>query len=182
MSVAAKPMTAEEFAKLEPDSFNDELICGEVVRMPPHEFHHARIVAAVGSALTQYVSVSSLGMVGSGGGFRLQRDPDTVLAPDVAFVRGDAVKMRASASGYPDIAPALVVEVVSPSDRAQDIERKVELYLGTGVEMVVVIWPLTKHVTVHEPNGRVVKLSEHDTFDGGDVVSGFTLPVKSIFA
>src|SRR3972149_1026687 len=98
-----------------------ELLRGELVMMSPSGFEHGRLVTSVSTPLDIFVSGKGLGVVlGAETGFRIARDPDTVRAPDVAFVRSDRVP-AAPLSGFFPGAPDLAVEILSPDDRASEV-------------------------------------------------------------
>jgi Uma2 family endonuclease len=105
---------------------------------------------------------------------------DTLLAPDVGFIAKARVPAEAIHS-YAHLAPDLAVEVVAPNDSASEIHAKVNNYLQYGTHAVWVANPETHTVVAHTPNGAKT-LGENDTLDGGDVLPGFTLPVREIFS
>jgi len=115
-------------------------------------------------------------------GFVLSRDPDTVRAPDVAFVS----RQRIPASGIPDsyisAAPDLAVEVLSPDDRQVEVEEKIQQWLDAGTKAVWIVNPRRRTVTIHRAGADPRVLRESDTLPGDDVVPGFELKVAEIFA
>jgi Uma2 family endonuclease len=113
-------------------------------------------------------------------GFVLRRDPDTVRAPDVAFVRAERVP-QARVPGFPAMAPDLVAEVVSPYDRAVEVSGKALAWLDAGVRLVWVVDPENRTVTVHRPGGTTV-LRGRDQLSGEDVLPGFALPLEELWA
>ena len=119
--------------------------------------------------------------VGANTGFFLSREPETVVAPDAAVVRADRLPPRSERTGYLDLVPDLVVEVVSPSDSQPEIDAKVGLYLAAGARLVWVAYPRPRSVRVHRPGREPVELSEGDVLDGEDVLPGFRLPVADAF-
>jgi Uma2 family endonuclease len=160
-----------------------ELIRGEVVERLPTNFEHLSLVGVLTRLLGNHAAEHGLGVVGGEGGFRLERDPDTVLAPDVAFVRGDRVPPREQwRHGFPDLAPDLVVEILSPSDSAAAINDKLLTYHDAGVRQVWIVDPGRRAVSVATPDGLVRILRSGDTLDGGDVLPGFVLPIADLFA
>lgn len=110
----------------------------------------------------------------------LLRAPDTVLAPDVAFIAGE--RWPAETSGFVELAPDLAVEIVSPSNSPGEIERKVAIYLRAGVRSVWVVYPTERQVVVHMPSHPPAVFREGDQIDGGEVLPGLSLPVAEIFA
>jgi len=136
----------------------------------------------IAAHLFQHVEAHHLGTVyAAETGFQLTQDPDTVRAPDVAFIsrqRGEAV---GEIEGYWPGAPDVAVEVISPSDRYTDVEDKVVEWLEAGCRMVIVVNPRQRSVTVYRSHTDMVRLTEEDTLDGGEVVPGWQLPIKEVF-
>ena len=129
--------------------------------------------------LHQHVKSNKLGVVfASETGFQLTHDPDTVRAPDIAFVIADRVERK---MGYLSGAPDLVVETLSPGDRISEVEEKVAAWLEGGARMVWVVSPKLHTVTVYRSLTDIVTLTEKDNLDGGDVVPGFQMNVAEIF-
>lgn len=175
-------MTAEELETLPSGRERYELVRGELITMTPAGFDHGAIVVNVTLALGQHVRANELGIVlGSETGFRLASDPDTIRAPDVAFVRRDRLPASGRPAGYWAGAPDLAVEVLSPSDTVFEVEDKVANWLTAGAASVWVVNPKSRTVTVHREGVEPRRLSERDTLDGEEVVQGFTLPVTEVF-
>ncbi len=177
-----KQMTAEELFRLPDDGSRYELIEGELKRMTPAGFRHGAIVMALSRPLAEHVVSKQIGLVaGAETGFKLKSNPDTVRAPDIAFVS----RQRLEAEGVPDTfwpgAPDLAVEVLSPSDTLYDVEDKVATWLSCGTRLVWVVHPKRRAVLVHRPDAPVMTLCETDTLEGEDVVPGFRCPVEDIF-
>jgi Uma2 family endonuclease len=148
----------------------------------PAGYSHGRIANRIAAALTNLVMPRRLGdVVVAEPGFQIAHDPDTVRAPDVAFVRAERVPVN-EPSGFFQGAPDLAVEVISPSDRASEVNAKVQNWLEAGCGMVWVVDPETRAVSVYRSRTEIVVLTTSDTLTGGDVVSGFSLPVSEIFA
>ena len=114
-------------------------------------------------------------------GFKLTSNPDTVLAPDIAFVRQERVKQFGKKRGYFTGAPDLAVEVISPSDTYSEVDDKVAMWLEAGSSFVWVLNPRLKTVTAYRSLADVTLLTEKDTLDGGDVVPGFQISLEDIF-
>jgi Uma2 family endonuclease len=113
-------------------------------------------------------------------GFKLASNPDTVRAPDVAFIRQDRIptpEPRGFWNGPPDLA----FEVLSPDDRPEETREKVAEYLTHGVPVVVVVDPDVHMVTVFRPATPELALATDDVLDLGDVVSGFRCSVRALF-
>ena len=175
-------MTAVELESVPDDGFRYELIDGELIQMAPADMDSSRIGGLFVTYLNVHVIPRRLGAVfPADAGVRFASGPDTVLSPDAAFVRGDRLPAKADRRGFWRVTPGLVVEVVSPSDRRTAVLAKVARYLDYGVDLVVVVWPPTRTLTLHRAGQEVEELSEQDVFDAGDVVPGFRLPVIDLF-
>jgi Uma2 family endonuclease len=160
-----------------------ELIRGEVVERFPTHFEHFSLVGLLTRLLGNHAAERGLRVVGGEGGFRLERDPDTVLAPDVAFVRTDRLPPREQwRHGFPDLAPDLAIEILSPSESAAEINDKLFTYLDAGVRQVWIVDPGRRAVSVATPEGMVRILRAGDSLDGGDILPGFTVPIAELFA
>ncbi len=180
--VARTMMTADELLAMPEDGHRYELVDGELVRMAPADMDSSRTGGLFVTYLNNHVIPQRLGAVfPADAGIRLASDPETVLSPDAAFIRSDRLPAKAERKGFWHVAPDLVVEVVSPSDRRNEVLAKVDRYLGFGVAMVVVVWPPTRTLTIHRPGRDVETLTERDEFDGGAAVPGFRMPVADLF-
>jgi len=153
MSISTKLVTAEEFAVMPDDGMFSELIRGEIVSVGPPAKRHGRLINRIGKLLAIKVEDTGMGVVVSGSGVIVSRDPDSVLAPDVAVYVGAVVAPLDEPERYDEQIPDIVVEVVSPSDSASHVEDKVALYLNAGVKSVVVVWPRLSRITVRAPHG-----------------------------
>jgi Uma2 family endonuclease len=158
-----------------------ELVAGELRTLIPPGGQHGRIAFDIGYALGRHVKPRKLGtLFAAETGFLLSRDPDTVRAPDVAFVRADRV--APPERGYYPGAPDLVVEVLSPDDRPGSVRDKVAMWLEAGATLVWEVDPRKRTVTVHQRAGGARTLTEADTLTGGPVLPDFSLPVHDVFA
>ena len=175
-------LTAEDLWKHADDSYRYELVKGELRKMPPAGFEHGIRAAKIGRHLDVYVEQHQLGYVcGAETGFRISRNPDTVRAPDAAFVRQTSIEQQGIESGYWEGAPDLAVEVISPNDTDTEVSEKVEEWLTAGCPMVWVINPRQETVAVYRAAEEVIILSGDDVLEGGDVVEGFQCRVQQIF-
>jgi Uma2 family endonuclease len=184
MAISHELMTADELLHMPDDGYRYELIQGELHKMSPAGFEHGAIAMRFGVALSAYVQAQRLGVVcAAETGFELARDPDTVRAPDVAFIRRERAAALQNPQGYFPGAPDLAVEVISPDDRYGEVDRKVEDWLDHGCQMVIVINPRRRHRTVTVYYASVVgtTLTLDDVIDGQDVVPGWRLPVRELF-
>ena len=175
-------MTAEELFNMPDDGYSYELVRGELRKMAPTGGEHGWIESDINGSLIPYVKANNLGRTfGGNTGFFLERDPDHVRAPDVAFVRRERVEAIGRQTRYWPEAPDFAVEVISPDDRYTEVNEKVADWLTAGTRMVVVVNPRNRTVNVHTQDGTVT-LGMDDTLDGGDVVPGWQMPVADIFA
>jgi Uma2 family endonuclease len=183
MDVVRQQVTADELLLMPDDGFRYELVKGELRRMTPAGNVHGRVTTNVGISLGGYVKAHDLGAVyAAETGFRLSRDPDTVRAPDLAFVSQANVEAVGEVEGFWPGAPDLAVEVVSPGDSYADVEEKVFDWLDASTKMVVVINPRQRSATVYKSPSDITALAEADVLDGGEIVPGFELAVREIFA
>lgn len=175
-------MTADELAELTgPTRY--ELLRGELIEMSPTGFTHSNVVYRIGRLVGNYVYDHELGdLTTADGGFRLQTDPDTVFAPDFAFVRGDRLPPPEERDGFLPLAPDLVVEVLSTSDRPGQVATKINTYLVLGVRVVWLVDPAERSVTVYAPEQLPHTVAVDDTLGGGDILPGFQVRVAEFFA
>ena len=181
MSRTTHLMTAEELMDLSGDGHRYELVKGELLTMSPPGEEHGAVTANITFLLSKYVREHELGrMYGAETGFKLETDPDTVLAPDLAFIRRD--KVGQLSKGYRSGAPDLVVEVLSPGDRKSKVENKTLQWLALGALAVWLINPQTRTVDVRLANGEKRLFTEDEVLTDDDIVPGFRVPVSEIFA
>jgi Uma2 family endonuclease len=176
-----KLMTAEELELLPGDGHRYELVRGEVVRISPVIFEHLEVTNLIAYYLTAWALPGDRGTVGGEGGFVLEREPDTVRAPDVVFVRADRVPHGEARRHFVNLAPDLAVEVRSPSESLRDLVAKAEEYLAAGTRLVWIFDPRSRRVHVRTETGKSTTLGIDDVLDGGDVLPGFTLPIRQVF-
>ena len=176
-------LTADDLAKQPNDDSRYELVKGVLHKMPPAGFEHGICAAEIGSRLNVYVKTHRLGYVcGAETGFKVAQNPDTVRAPDAAFVRQASIERQGIVKGYWEGAPDLAIEVISPGDTYAEVAEKVEEWLTAGCTMVWVINPRRETVEVYRADEDFTVLRGTDTLDGGDVVEGFQCQVQDIFA
>lgn len=176
-------MTAEHLWGLPDDGYRYELIHGTLVREPPTGFTHADVASELLSRLRVYARTHGLGSaVGTDAGFILMRSPDTVLAPDIAFVSQSRLEAVGGIEGYWPCAPDLAVEIMSPSNPALELERKAALYLEAGTRLVWLINPKRRSAIVHAPGVHAIRIALDGSLQGGDVVPGFSCPLSDLFA
>jgi len=172
-------LTAEDIEKM-PSDLHCELIDGVLIEMWPPGNPHGRVVAKVTGALLK-AETMGLGQVFGEGGFVLRRDPDTVRAPDVSFFIAGRALPTARRPAFWEVAPDLVVEIVSTWDTVAEVQAKVRDWLEFGVRLVWVFYPETRTVQVIASLQERFTLTEADTLDGGDVLPGFSCSVAELF-
>jgi Uma2 family endonuclease len=174
--------TAEDLLLRPSNGFRYELIRGELKQMTPGGYGHGVIVANLTNPLVEFVRSHRLGHVcGAETGFRISRSPDTVRAPDIAFIRTERRGTQPFQEGFFEGAPDLAVEVLSPGDSALEIEEKIADWLGAGCTVVWVVNGRRRSVALHRRDAPVLLVSEADSLDANDVLPGFALPVSRIF-
>jgi Uma2 family endonuclease len=184
MSVTlTRPVTADELLAMPDDGYCYDLVKGELRMSPPPGSEHGEVAMNLAAPLHQHVRSNNLGVVyAAETGFKLESDPDTVRAPNIAFVRREKIEETGRGVGYRPGAPDLVVEVLTPSDRTKQVEEKVKQWIETGAKLVWVVSPRLHTVTVYRPGTDIVTLTEKDNLNGGDVVPGFEIKVGEIFS
>lgn len=182
MSINAKLMTADELLHLPDDGMRHELIRGVLHTMPPAGSDHCEQTSIFDGSLGPYVRRNKLGRVLAGEpGFVLATDPDTVRAPDVAFLTRENAPKGRLPGGYLRGIPDLAVEVISPNDRYTRVAQKVAEWLEYGTRLVFVVDPRRETVAVHRPGQPVVTLGRDDTLTAEELVPGWSLPVRELF-
>ena len=177
-----KLLTAADLLRLGGEGVRGELIRGVLCETMPAGHEHGKIVLNLGSALHSFVTPQGLGtLVASDSGVWLERDPDTVREPDIAFTSAEKIPVDARITGYAESAPDLVVEVASPSDSRREVHDKAHMWLNHGVRLVWVVQPETRTVDVYRPDEPVATLGDQDSLDGLDVLPGFSCEVSAVF-
>lgn len=177
-------VTAVDLYNMPDHGGRQELVKGEIVPMSPASTKHGLVAFRLAFEIGKFVEKEALGTIyAAETGFTLARDPDTVRAPDVAFVSADRIpEAGVPETGFWAIAPDLVAEIVSPNDRASEVHDKVADYLNAGVKLVWIIDPQSKSAAVYRTFSDAQLLLAKDTLDGGDVLPGFQLPLAVLFA
>jgi Uma2 family endonuclease len=180
--IATRHVTIQEFEAM-PLEGRWELIDGNPVEMTPSADESSSIGATILGLLWSHVRPRGLGrLYSSDGGFVLFPDRPTVRVPDAAFVRAERAPQGKARKSFPRLAPDLVVEVLSPSDRASQVVAKLEMYQEAGVPLIWLVDPDQETVTIIAAGRPTRVLKQGDTLDGGDVLPDFTVPVAEIFA
>ena len=181
--LARKLLTADDLLRLDAQGVRGELIRGALIKMAPAGHRHGKIITRLVMRLGVFIEPRGLGtLTASDSGVWLERDPDTVREPDVAFFSAARIPLDADIPGYAEVAPDLVVEVVSPTDRLAAVNDKALMWLRYGARLVWVVHPDARVVDVHREGHPVAALGENDALDGSDALPGFACPVREIFA
>ena len=177
---ATRLVTAEELMAMGEDA-RFELIDGELIEMAPTGGSHRNVAFRIATRVDRYEPSRELveGFTAEAG-FILRRNPDNLVAPDVAFVRRDRLPPPDQRSGALELAPDIAVEVISPWDRQSRVTRQVLRYLAAGTELVWVVDPEARTVTVYERDRTARVLSEDNILDGGSVIPGFQMKVSEL--
>jgi Uma2 family endonuclease len=174
-------MTAQELLQYSHEPYKQELIEGRLYEMEPPGAEHGQVSTTVGMMLFEHAR--GLGVVfTSEVGFKLASDPDTVRAPDVAFIVADRVPDAGIPAGYWPGPPDLAIEVVSPNDARSDVEGKALHWLAAGTRAVVVLDPPLRTATVYRSRSDIRVLADDEPLDLDDVVPGFAPRTGDLFA
>lgn len=180
MSIASSISTAEQLLAAG-DIGRCELVRGELIMMSPAGAPHGRTTNRIAFLVTAHVESQKLGEVfAAETGFLISRSPDTVRAPDVAFIRRDRTKLIPRRGYFPG-APDLAIEVLSPDDSASDVMAKVDDWLNGGTEEVWIVDPNRKALALHRRDQPVQTWTESDSFDDSRVLPGFALTLSELF-
>ena len=159
-----------------------ELVKGEIIPQMPTGHEHGFIESLIVYFLTRFIRKRNLGRVVTGEvGIYVERDPDTVRAADVAFISHDRYAQVQSA-GFLDIAPELVVEIMSPSNTWSEVHEKLAEYFAAGVNIMWVVDPRLQQIHVFRALDDVSLLTKEDTLTGEGVLPGFELALSELFA
>ena len=159
-----------------------ELVEGRIVRMSPTGDEHGGYENNFAFHISGFVRQQGLGKVRVGEtGFYTRRNPDTVRAADVAFISNERYAQRKSKAGFLDVAPDLIVEIMSPDDRWSEVKQKLREYFSIGVKLIWVADPSDLTVYAYRSLTDVREFTAADTLTGDEVLPGFSVPVASLF-
>lgn len=182
MKVTGQIVPAEQLFAMPDDGFRYDLVDGALRKMSPAGHRHGAVAMNLGVPIGMHCKSNKLGVVyAAETGFKLSKDPDTVLGPDLAFVRGERIPPEGFPPGCFPGPPDLAVEVVSPDDSAVEVEEKVQRYLKTGVQIVCTVNPKLETVAVYRSMSDIRILTIQDVLTLEDLRPGFSLPVRQIF-
>ena len=177
-----KLLTADDLLALDGKGVKGELIRGVFCETVSNGLEHGEIAGNFIVGMGNFVKPRKLGRVfGTDSGIWLERNPDTVREPDVAFISAERLPLGVRVRGYSEIVPDLVVEIASPSDSRREVNDKALMWLHFGVPLVWAAHPDTRTVDVYRPGRPVVTVGDDGTLDGAPALPGFTLPVADVF-
>jgi len=173
-------VTADQLERLHMPDKRVELVKGVLIVKEPAGYRHGAVAARLTKVLMDYADAQDLGqVVAAETGFTLATDPDTVRAPDAAFIRRERLPDPAPA-GFARLAPDLVVEVLSPDDRPGEVLAKVADWLSAGTRLVWVVDPARRRARVYRADGSDGSVETDGALGGEDVVPGFTCKLSAV--
>ena len=173
--------TAQDLERLSAEGYHYELVRGELRPMSPSGGPHGDATSRVSFYVNGIVYGDDLGLTFTAEtGFFVERDPDTVLAPDFAYVAHDRLPDPLPQS-YVPVVPDFAVETRSPNDTQREVAEKVEEWLAAGVRLVWVVEPKKRTITTHRLGRDARTFTVGETLDGEDVLPGLVVPLDRIF-
>ena len=176
-------LTADDLLRLSAQGVRGELVRGVLHETMASGHRHGKIAVNLATELNIFAKARRIGtVVASDSGVWLERDPDTVREPDVAFTSAEKIPLDAEIDGYAEVVPDLVVEIVSPHDSRRWARDRAQMWLDHGAPLVWMVHPNTRTIDVYCPGTDATTLHEDDSLDGHEVLPGFTCSVSTIFA
>ena len=176
-------LTADDLLRLSSKGVKGELIRGVLHETMSAGVNHGRIVVKLVLLMGAFIMPRRLGtLLASDTGVLLERDPDTVREPDIAYISSERLPIGEDVPGYSEVIPNVVVEVASPSDSRTEVRRKALMWLEHGVGVVWVAHPVSHTIDVYQADSSMLTLTEDDTLGGGETLPGFACRVSDIFA
>jgi len=173
-------LTADELLNTSIPDKRVELVRGVLIVREPAGYLHGDVTMRLGARLSSFATARELGRVlAAETGFRVQSDPDTVRAPDIAFLSTERIP-DPRPQGFLTMAPDLVVEVLSPHDRPGETLAKIGDWLEGGARLVWVVDPERRGARIYRPDGSQSVISENESLDGEDVLPGFTCQLAEV--
>jgi len=181
-AIASRLTTAEELLLMPGGGERHELVRGELRTMTQPGFEHGDISLTVGFLLRAHAQATGSGVAVGETGFLLERDPDTVRAPDAAFISQGRYEAAGGATKkYWPGAPDLAVEVISPSDTFREVQEKAREWVAAGCVAVLVLDPEQRTATVYRAGGDSHIYAGEENVDLSDAVPGFAVTVAELF-
>ena len=175
-------VSAEQLLRMPAGGRRYELVAGEVREMTPPSWRHGVVLSQLDELLRRHVRERRLGLVmGGDPGFLLARDPDTVLAPDIAFVAEEHVPHPLPEEAFWPGAPTLAIEIASPGDTLREIDEKAKSWLDAGTAIVWVLNPAWRTVTIYRSPADIKTLTEADDLTAQDILPDFRCRVADLF-
>ena len=174
------PLTLEEFSRLPRDGEQHEISAGELITMAPPKSLHSRIARKLFKLLEAMLERSGSREAFLEAGYVLARNSLTIRQPDISVLTKERVRSTGE-DDYFEGAPELAIEVVSPSDAAEDLQIKVDQYLAAGAKQVWILYPKTKCVHAFFVDGSKAKFDETQMLTGGDLLPEFSAKVSDLF-
>ena len=181
-AIAPQVLTAEDLWSLPVTNMRRELVRGQVVEAMPPGGQHGAIAVVLAMLLRLWAQQSAGGYVGVEAGYILSRKPDTVRGPDVSYIRADRLPASGIPEGFWTLAPDLAVEIVSPSETADEACEKVRDFLRAGTPLVWTIYPRTQEVVVHTADSVARTHTAEQVLEYPDLLPGFSCNVAELFA
>ena len=182
MTTAKKLMTASELLALPDDGKRYELIRGVLITMAPASAPHGGVTDRIGRRIGNFVEAGNLGKTyAAETGVFIEHAPDTVRAPDYAFTSHERIAGASPSSGYSEIIPDLVVEVIAGDYRSSVVDAKTRMWLDAGVRLVLVAYVDTQEIAAYHDDGTVQRFGRGDTLTCDPVLPGFACAVDDIF-
>ena len=177
-----KPITAAEFAMMPDCDERLELVNGELAEMPPTTSpSHGMTQGKAANVLERFAARAWDGEVFVETGFLISQNPDTVRAPDAAFVSADRLPDGDLPRAYFPFAPDIAVEVISPSETLSDARERALMWLDAGSALVWTLFPESRSVTAYRSDGEIISLGEDDVLDAAPVLDGFSVKASALF-
>jgi Uma2 family endonuclease len=179
MATTTNLLSWAAFEQLPDDGMHREVIQGELIILPPPKWKHSDVARRANRALLS-LEDHGLGDVYVEAGYKLSDNPPTWIQPDVSFLRAERVR-ASKQDGYLTGAPDLAIEIVSPSESARDLKRKVEALLAAGGQQIWVVYPESRRVNVFLRDGTSRIFRASDSLSLPDLLPGWELPVAKLF-
>lgn len=176
-------LTAEELFRLKLRDERTELLAGELLRRSPAGAEHGVIAMRIGAWLLKFVEQHQLGIVcAAGTGFLIHQAPDTVRAPEAAFISRERLGEGRPPKKFWPLVPDLAVEVVSPSESAEQVQERLRDWFAAGVHAVWTLYPGTASVHAYRSHSEVRIFQRGEVLTGGDdLLPGFSCAVSDLF-
>jgi len=180
MSATTGQITWQAFEQLpDGDGWHREVVDGELIVLPPPKSRHSKIAFATAEALLP-LKQRGVANVYIEAGFKLSTDPPTWIQPDVSVLRLERVRAT-QGDDYFVGSPELAIEVVSPSETARDLNRKIDALLAGGSFAVWVVYPEEREVRVFIPGGTSYTRRVDEFLTAPELMPDWELPVAKLF-